>query len=244
MCVQEGDRALFRRGIQKYRENGESDLRSSGVVIDELLVKELSERGSDLRFGVNLVCCPVREIVEQITAIQQRLSAFEPAQYFYPARDLHLTLVEICHSRSEKDAAAVALATQSLLPQFLEREQPAAIDAPTVVFDRRAAAVNFLPRDERLQQLRFAIREYLALHGVAADSRYPPRSAHITFLRYVRPLRTPAAEWVDVLNRCQIEFNAAWVLDPVWLRWGATWYGMGNRISRFGPMRVGSRAPG
>jgi hypothetical protein len=77
------------------------------VVIDDTLVKELAESGSDVRYGVNLVCCPKREIVEQVTAIQERLFGFEPAQYYYPPQDLHLTLVEIRHSRSEKDAAAV-----------------------------------------------------------------------------------------------------------------------------------------
>ncbi len=243
MCVQVRDRELFRCYIQEYRRKGKSDLRSAGAVIVELLVKELAKSGSALRFGVNLLCCPIEEIVEQVTAIQQRLFEHEPAQYYYPPQDLNLTLVEICHSRGERYAAAMALATQSLAPRFLERERPAALDTPAIVFDRRAMAVNFLPRDERLQQLRTAIREYLARHRLAADSRYPARSAHITFLRYVRPLRTPAAQWVEVLNRCEIEFNAAWVLNPVWLRWGLTWYGMENRISRFGPMRVGGRVP-
>ena len=229
--MQSGDREL-RQNIRTYKQNGEAALPSTGVVADELLARELAHPGSDSRHGVNLVCCPPPKLIERIAAIQRRLSEFEPAQYYYPSQDLHLTLVEICHSRCESDAAATAIAVRSVAPAFLAQEQPATIDSPVLVSDARGAAINFLPCDDRLQKLRAGIKDHLALHGVVGDSRYPQQSAHVTILRYIQPLRTPVATWLDVMNRCQIVLNDAWELDEVWLTWGATWYGMLGRIQR------------
>jgi 2'-5' RNA ligase len=234
------DREAFRRTIGELKRRGQSDLLSTGVLIDLPLAKELARKGSDVRCGVNLVCCPNREIVGRIAAIQRRLFEYEPAQYYYPPQDLHLTLVEICHSRTEEEANEIALAAQSLAPRFLARQPPAVVDEPTLAYDSKSAALNFLPRDERLQRVREAVREDLACHGLPVASRYPPRSAHIALLRYTTPLRTAAEKWVEVLNSCEITLEGAWVLTPVWLTWGATWYGMENRISRYGPMIVGS----
>jgi hypothetical protein len=207
-------------------------MRSTGVVVDEVLARELAHPGSDSRHGVNLVCCPGPGLIEKIAAIQRRLSEFEPGQYYYPPNDLHLTLVEICHSRSEAEAASIAHAVQSLAPSFLARERPAALHSPELVFDEKAVAVRFLPCDDRLQQLRASIREHLAAHRVVGDPRYPQRSAHITFLRYLEPLRTPAEAWFDLLGDCRIELDRPWVLDEVWLTWGATWYGMASRTKK------------
>jgi 2'-5' RNA ligase len=231
-------REAFIRTIAQYKQNGERELLATGIVIDDVLVRELRGKGSDLRFGVALICRPNREVVKCISAIQLRLFQYEPAQYYYPRRDLHLTVAEICTGRTREDANRIAAAARSVA-RLLERESPAGLDSLVLAYDGRGAALNFLPSDARLQQLRQAIREDLARNGVSVESRYPPMSAHVTLLRYIAPLRTPAAQWVEVLNHCEVTVDTPWVLSPVWLTWGATWYGMHGRISRYGPMVMG-----
>ena len=238
------DREAFRQTRAEYRNKGERDVLSTGIVLDEVLIRELREEGSDIRHGVNLICLPNQAIVDHITALQRRLFQYEPTQYYYPGRDLHLTLVEICHSRAEEEAQHLASAVQSIVPFFLERQQPAAVlDDPVLIHDSRGAALNFLPRDEQLQHLRQVLRDELALNGITIASRYAVMSAHITLLRYVTPLTTPAEKWVEILRDAQSTILAAWPLRSVWLTWGATWYGMESRMSRYGPMRIGGKIP-
>ena len=227
------DREAFAQTIRQCRQKGARDLLSTGIVIDDVLVRELREEGSDQRCGVNVVGRPSCEIVDRITELQRRLTAFEPDQYYYPAEDLHLTVVEICHSRTPADAERIAAAAKSLPPQLFAPEPAAEFDAPTFAYDTKGAALNFLPRDGRLQQLRNAIPEELARTGVLVESRYLPNSAHITFLRYTTPLRTPLERWVEILNDCAVPVETSWVLSQLWLTWGASWYGMHNRISKF-----------
>jgi len=233
------EREAFAERIQRYRENGEREVLSTGIAEDAVLAGELREPGSDRRFGVALVCRPNREIREQIAAIRLRLMEHEPDQYYYPPQDLHLTLVEICHSRTEEEADRTAAAVRELPSDWLRSQPAVALDAPTLAYGSRGAALNFLPCDGGLQQLRSAIREELTGNGVAIESRYLPMSAHVTFLRYTTRLRTPPGQWVECLNRCPVQPAARWVPSPVWLTWGGTWYGMNGRVSRYGPMVCG-----
>ncbi len=238
------DREAFRQTRAEYKNKGERDVLSTGIVLDEVLIRELREKGSDIRHGVNLICLPNQTIVNQITTLQRQLFQYEPTQYYYPGRDLHLTLIEICHSRAEEEAQHLASAVQSIVPFFLEGQQPPAVlDDPVLIHDSRGAALNFLPRDEQLQHLRQALRDELALHGITIASRYAATSAHITLLRYITPLTTPAEKWVDILRDAKSTILAAWPLQSVWLTWGATWYGMESRMSRYGPMKIGGNIP-
>ncbi|MGA2119905.1 MAG: hypothetical protein ABSH56_34835 [Bryobacteraceae bacterium] len=235
-------REAFIRTIAQCKQNGARELLATGIVIDDVLVRELREKGSDLRCGVALICRPNREVDKCISAIQRRLFHYEPAQYYYPRRDLHLTVAEICTGRTQEDANRIAAAARPVARLF-ESESPAVLDSPVLAYDGSGAALNFLPSDARLQKLRQGIRENLARNGVSVEPRYLPMSAHVTLLRYIAPLRTPTAQWIEVLNHCEVIGDTRWVLSPVWLTWGATWYGMHGRISRFGPMDCGRIAP-
>ncbi len=234
-----GDREQFIERINVSREEAVKALLASGCVLDQVLIEELAEPGSDQRCGVNLVCRPSEEIVERIADLQHRLFEHEPEQYYYPPQDLHLTLVEVCHSRTREEAERIAAAVRSCAPGLLSPETPAAIDAPAVTFDRKGVALSFLPCDSRLQSTRQAIRENLGRNGVAVESRYLPLSAHITLLRYIRPLRTPMSSWIETLTTAGVAASSAWVLSPLWLTWGASWYGRRSRISQFGPIAPG-----
>ena len=162
----ECDRERFQRTIEEYRSKAEFQLCATGAVVDDVLRNELARAGSDARYGVNLVCYPPPEIVAQVALFQRLLSRPEPGQYYYPPGQLHLTLAEICHSQPEDQAAATARALQRVVPALLERELPPCLDSPVIVASSSAAAIAFLPRDARLQDLRAAIREHLAAHGV------------------------------------------------------------------------------
>ena len=230
------DREAFAERIRAYRQAGERDLLTAGIAIDNALVRELREPGSDRRFGVNLICRPACEVVDRIAAIQRRLFEFEPEQYYYPPRDLHLTLVEICHSRTPEEADRIAAAVQRVAGSLFDNGPLVELDEPSLVFDRSAAALSFLPCDGQLQQLRKNTSEYLAGSGITVQSRYAPASAHVTLLRYAAPLKTGAPEWVEVLNHCDTTLATRWTLSSFWLTWCGNWYGMHDRISRIGPL--------
>src|SRR5215207_6239106 len=96
-CSSSQRRKVFLQNIMQRRHEGQLSLQS-GPLVDKILVQELNRPHTDMRCGVNLICRPTIDVVQYIVSIQEYLRIFEPDQYYYPPSDLHLTLLEICHS--------------------------------------------------------------------------------------------------------------------------------------------------
>jgi hypothetical protein len=212
----------------------------SGPVVDEILVQELARPHSDMRCGVNIICRPTIDVVQYVLSIQEYLRGSEPDQYYYPRSDLHLTLVEICHSRPPEDASFIAGVVCSEMRRIAATTSPPNVDSPMLVFDSHGIALNFLPTDDALQNARQSILQELSNLGISMDSRYEIKSAHVTLMRYIAPLRSASEEWISNLINLPPKPKLAWLLSPVWLTWGANWYGMRSRIEEIGPIQLGA----
>lgn len=212
----------------------------SGPCVDRMLVQELDSPHTDMRCGVNIICRPSTDVVQYILSIQEYLRVSEPDQYYYPPSDLHLTLVEICHSRTPEDALRIAGVVGPEIRRLAAITSLPKVDSPMLVFDSHAVALNFLPTDEALQNARQSIREGLVNIGISTDARHETKSAHVTLMRYITPLRSSSEEWVSSLLNVPPKPKLEWLLSPVWLTWGANWYGMRSRIEEIDPIQLGA----
>ena len=233
-------RKVFLQNIMQRQHDGQLSL-MSGPVVDSILVQELRSPHTDMRCGVNIICRPTIDVIEYIVSIQKYLSVFEPDQYYYPPSDLHLTLVEICHSRTPEEVAGIASAVRSEIRRIAASTAPAKVDSPMLVFDAHAVALNFIPADDALQNARHSILQGLTNRGISVDSRHETKSAHVTLMRYIAPLRSSSEEWVSNLVNVPAKPELAWLLSPLWLTWGANWYGMRSRIEEVGPIQLGAQ---
>ena len=232
------DRVRFRRKIEAMTADGSKALKDGGMALDHTLIKELDCPGTDLRCGVNLICRPSADVADYIRAIQNHLRESEPDQYYYPASDLHLTLLEITHDRNRQDANDLAKSITPRLQNILTAMPVPHLNSPVLGFDSRGAALNFLPTDGRLQKFRAGFTDRLKQLGVPVDSRYVAASAHLTLLRYLRPLNSDPNHWVEKLLSPPPVRELTWVPSSVWLSWGTNWYGMRSRINEAGPYTI------
>lgn len=233
---------LRRSRIHQHRRDGRQTILELGVAPDTVLRQELERPGADTRHGVNLVAKPSRSVATTIIHLQDTLRDREPSQYYYPDRDLHLTVVELCYGRDAEETARIADATKAMLPTILDCISPATLDTPSLTFDRNGCALSFLPRNERLQSMRRQLIEGLSqcegIGGILLEPRYPPESAHITFMRYLEPLRSERCEWTDLLLSIEIT-QESWDLAELYLTWGPNWYGRRTSIRESGPYACG-----
>jgi hypothetical protein len=232
------DRSAFYDHVVQIREAGQQAIQNAGVVLDDILVAELSSPRADQRFGVNLVARPSQVVIDNIVAIQNYLRKWEPLQYYYPPQDLHLTFVEICFGLSFEQASSVAATVQQIAAEVLGGLPIPQMDSPILGFDAKGCALNFLPLDEGLQTARLLVLNRLRENGIQFASRYPPRSAHISIMRYIAPLRVESDEWVKFLVDAPQPVQIVWTISELWLTWGANWYGMRTRIKEVGPYRL------
>jgi 2'-5' RNA ligase len=232
------EQAAFLARVQQHRLRGAQALLDSGVEPDPLLIQELHAAGADQRYGVNLIVRPPPPVVGYIQVVQEQLRAREPDQYYYPAADLHLTLVEICSSRPQPEVELLAEVVAQALPDMLRTAPQALLVRPLLGYDRRACVLHLLPADHSLQTLRQHLVNQLAAHAITVTPRYAPQSAHVTLMRYVRPLHTDPAAWVETLRYAAPDSSLEWHVDALWLTWGATWYGMQSRTQMRGPYQL------
>lgn len=161
----------------------------AGGVPDELLAHP--ER--DNRMSVALVLRPAQPVREQIGQALTRLRAAHPELYYYPADDLHITVLDLLAGRpglvcppelAEGYAQAIRQAAAGLPP----------IRARFAGFTASGSAllVKGYPGPE-LEALRQRVRAALRAQGLPLEERYETRSCHITAVRFPCPIADPAA---------------------------------------------------
>lgn len=199
---------------------------------DRALAEELARPGSDRRLGVSLVLRPPPTLTEAILALQGQLRAMEPDQYYYPAGDLHLTLLELGSGLDAPSAAALARAAEGALPRALEGLGPLRLDGALARCDAEAGFVRLL-EVPGLEALRRDLAGRLGAAGVAIRPRYLNDFAHVSICRYLAPLRGEWSAW-EAAFRC-LGPCAPWRVTEAWLCEGATWYGRRAGLRERGP---------
>lgn len=232
------DRKIFLQNIARLNEEGRKAL-MGGAVIDQILVQEINSPGTDTRHAVNLFCKPPQEVKEYIQSIQDYLKELEPAQYYSPLTDLHMTLIEFCHSKTQKEAESIAGEVRAKISGILEDLPDIIVGCPVLGFDQKAIALNFMPYDGSLQAARQTIIDRIKKLGITFEPRYLPKSCHITIMRYTTELRSEPRDWVKRIQGAP-KINLEWKIRETWLTWGATWYCMQSRINQCGPYRLNS----
>lgn len=236
-----GTSAVFLQRLEERKERAIPALLAGRPRVDEILRSELEAPGSDQRGGVNLIVRPLADVLGRASRIQSRLQALEPSQYYCPPGDIHLTLVEICHSRTLSEARTLAESVLGAMGDLLAEASPFWLDCPQLGFDEGGVALSFMPVGDALQSTRRSIIKRLEQLGVGAQSRYPAQSAHMTLMRYTNRLSSLPADWVGWLRSLSSGPSLRWRVASVWLTHGATWYGMRSRVIIQGPFQLPGR---
>jgi len=143
----------------------------------------LSGAMPDTRMGVSLII-PIRSIARTYEDLVSSLRDIEPGHYYYPLRDLHITIFDFiqgtdAYARNpelEKTFARISGEALKGIHAF-----PIAFKG--IVFSDAAGLVQGY--DENiLIEIRDKIRLSLGKSGIRNDERYESKSAHVTFMRF------------------------------------------------------------
>ena len=155
----------------------------------------LSRPSEDDRMALTLVLRPSPEAAEAALRALKPLRRLEPRQYFYPASDLHITVLDLipgqpglpCPSppliQRYRDLLAPVLADTASFPVFLRG----------LTASESAVLVKGYYHSGTLDGLRARLREALAQGGLPARERYGTRSCHLTAMRLAAPVSDTSA---------------------------------------------------
>lgn len=171
----------------------------------------------DTRRGLTVLARPPAAIAAAIETLLVAFRHCEPQQYYYPAADMHLTILSLisAHPGFSLAAGEPAVYVQAVR-EALHGLPPFTIRYAGLTAVPGGVLVQGFPLDEGLQRLREALRTYFQHAGLAhsIDQRYRLQTAHSTVIRFRRPLANPA-QLVAALERCQRQFIGTFEVSTV-----------------------------
>jgi vesicle-fusing ATPase len=176
------------------------------VLLDQILRRvsdpTIEPGYTDPRHCMTLWARPPRHIRKLIAQVQQKFLAIAPHLWLMPPDNLHMTAIEVTHSRTAAEIEALVEQARPALPElvnFTQNHRPRLIN-PMVGFDAQALAISFVPAagEAPLPEGRVAADDAYSYHhlrrdlharfleaGVEVGSRYVVPSAHLTIARFV-----------------------------------------------------------
>ncbi|KAF2083781.1 hypothetical protein K490DRAFT_76311 [Saccharata proteae CBS 121410] len=148
---------------------------------------------------------PTRAVKDLVARIQTELREVVPNLWLMPQASLHLTAMEITHTRTEEEISALVSAMQKHIPDIVNYtlDHRARLVKPMLGFDASAIALSFVPaaggEGLRSSARRTAEDDNYTYHhlrrdlfglcektGVEVKSRYVVASAHLTVGRFIQ----------------------------------------------------------
>lgn len=154
----------------------------------------LLDSAQDSRRGLTLLARPPAFITTKIAAIMADFQLIEPDQYYYPATDLHLTILSLISCYPGFTLALIEPARyQTLVRAVLQAWPPFSIRLAGLTASAGGIMVQGFPQDAGLADLREAVRTAFRQSGLAQsiDQRYRLQTAHATIIRFRSKLLNP-----------------------------------------------------
>ncbi|MBA9076053.1 MULTISPECIES: 2'-5' RNA ligase family protein [Rufibacter] len=148
----------------------------------------------DSRRGLTVLIRPGAEVKARLRQFLQELAQLEPAQYYYPASDIHITLLSIISCYPGFQLGQINLAPYShLVQQALQGVSPFQVEFTGMTASPSCVMVQGFPLGEQLNQLRNNLRTAFQASGLqqSIDQRYAIQTAHSTVVRFRKPLQQP-----------------------------------------------------
>jgi len=158
--------------------------------------------GADPRRGLTLIARPDAALAVRLAAVLDMLETIAPGQYRHPQSDLHITILALFTACEDYHAELARLPDYRAAAHAALAGMPAFdIELRGITASSGAVLAQGFPGDGTLTLARERLRAQLRARGLDAslDGRYKLVTAHVTLLRFVRPLPDPA-RFVDALK--------------------------------------------
>jgi 2'-5' RNA ligase len=179
----------------------------------------------DSRYGITLLARPSAQVKQHIQHSLAELMQLEPQQYYYPASDLHLTVLSLisCYAGftlSQIDTAAYV----ELVEEVLADAAPFRLHFRGITASPSCVLVQGFFDDQALNQLRAKLRLAFGLSSLqhSIDQRYAIQTAHMTVLRFSQQPAQPELFLEKIKALTSVDFGSC-VIDELELV-GNDWY--------------------
>lgn len=163
------------------------------------------ERKNDSRRGLSLIIRPDKEVKTKINAFQKELQAVDPNQYYQPTSDLHVTVLSIIPCQAGLVLDHIDQSSYiKLINKSLSTAPPLELSFKGVTSSRDAMMIQGYSHQGNLNKYRNSLRKMLRKSTLKqdVDARYTLKTAHVTSIRFSRPLQNPE-KYIQVFEHYQ-----------------------------------------
>lgn len=174
---------------QQISTRGQAAVENNALELDQYL----GTNRVDDRWGLTLLGHLPAHISRNISFILQQVKAVEPDQYYYPAADRHVTIMDIVGAQPGQSFTREQFnAYHQLLQAVLADCAPVHWRFSGLMISPGALMVkgDYSPA---LAQLRSKLRQAIPAAGLSLAERYPTISGHVTVARFTHQLNHPHA---------------------------------------------------
>lgn len=210
--LQQHYQALWQQSLVKFEQQ-------------QLETDALLTAREDSRYGVTLLARPSEQVKQQIRHHLAELMQLEPQQYYYPASDLHLTVLSLisCYAGfalSQLDTAAYV----ELVKEVIADTGPFRLDFQGITASPSCVLVQGFFDDQKLNQLRAKLRsvfgQSILQHSI--DQRYAIQTAHMTVLRFTQQPANPGLFLQKIKALTSVDFGSCLINELELV--GNDWY--------------------
>jgi 2'-5' RNA ligase len=171
---------------QLYKKSSEAIL-AGNYILDPQINNE-----TDSRFGITMLIRPNDAVKENIKLFLEALREVEPAQYYYPDSDIHITVMSLisCSEEFRLDQISPNDYIETICKSLVDLDS-IAIKFKGVTASPSALMIQGFPTDASLDNLRNKLREDFKNSDLqqTIDSRYTMAAAHATVMRFQEDLQ-------------------------------------------------------
>ncbi|KAL2444365.1 hypothetical protein ABEF95_016430 [Exophiala dermatitidis] len=209
-----GDPKLIQERYSAHREARNAQQRDkilgpdfTGWTLDEYLIKlEGPQKDETFRDPRNCLVFwgrPPAKVRNLVKVIQTKLLDAAPDLWIMPPDNLHMTVMEVAHSKTEEEVAGLVDAVKAHYKDIADytMSHRARLVKPLLSYDTAALALSFVPAAGEITSYRRTAKddEYTYHHlrrdthaaltqaGIQVGSRYVVPSAHLTIARFNSP---------------------------------------------------------
>ncbi len=165
-------------------------------------VDQFIDSPDDRRVGITLLIRPSLEIRQRIQLFLDELRHIDPAQYYYPISDIHITVMSIIGCYDGFDLKQISLpAYETRIEKAINKTHSFRLCFAGVTASDSCLMIPGFPENDQLNSLRNDLREIFMQSNLqqSIDARYSIRTAHSTVVRFRKQLVHPT-EYVNVIE--------------------------------------------
>lgn len=158
---------------------------------------------SDTRRGLTLIARFDPKTVEVINNFLYEARRIDPGQYYYPASDLHLTVLSVISCTANFSLKDVKLADyKAVINQSLAGVGPLKLAFKGITASPSCILLQGIPQDNQLNNMRARLRAGFKNSNLqhSIDSRYAIKTAHSSIIRFQAQVKN-SERFINLLEK-------------------------------------------